>query len=101
MTINIIDPRTDFNVACDKLQVVHSQEIPIEAVREWRRKNTESMTRRCQEVEHVAAIPVLFAHEWMRRDGFDVYDKNVSLRDIIAKIKKEDCHAFLTSGKQF
>ena len=48
---------------------------------------------------HVAAIPTVVVEQWMR-EGFNIFDKNVSAREIVRRLKVADLDAFLTTSKR-
>lgn len=45
-----------------------------------------------------ASVPEAVVDKWMR-EGFNIYDGSVSVKDIVKKLKQEDLTAFLTSNK--
>ena len=48
---------------------------------------------------HVAAIPLIVVEKW-QREGFDIlHDRNISLSEIVLKLKNENLDAFLATEK--
>jgi hypothetical protein len=48
---------------------------------------------------HVAAIPALVVEEWFAA-GFNMFDKNVTLQDILARLRLEDKDRLITTSRK-
>lgn len=59
----------------------------------------ESKKRREKNFMLFASIPVVFVNKWMR-EGFSVFDKNVTFKDIEKKLHAEGLDAFLATNKR-
>ena len=46
----------------------------------------------------VAQIPTIVVEKWMR-EGFDIFSGEHTAAEIVARLKKENLHAFLTTEK--
>lgn len=60
----------------------------------------ESTRKREKNFMHIGSIPVIFVNKW-KREGFDIFDKNVTFRDIARKLREEGLDDFITTAKRF
>lgn len=83
----------------DKATIRRQQEIPA---RFWDRLLE---TKRIQDSKpvgeflQVASIPTLVVEEWFRQ-GFNMFDKNVTVHDILARLRAEDKDKLITTTRQ-
>lgn len=49
---------------------------------------------------HVGSVPVIFINKW-KREGFDIFDKNVKFADIIKRLHAEGLDDFISTNKRF
>ena len=52
-----------------------------------------------QDFYHVASIPVVVVEKWMR-EGFNIYDPNNKIEDIMKRIRAEDMERLLATTRQ-
>lgn len=50
------------------------------------------------EMHKVASIPTVIVEKWMR-EGFNIFDKNISLKDIIRKLNSEDMQNLMATER--
>ncbi len=89
----------DFNDGPDGLIIAHSQEISDDFL-----KRTAHYRNNPRQIEgefmHVCDIPVVFVEKWIR-EGFDILnDRNITIKDIVDRLKREGLEAFLTTPKR-
>lgn len=85
-------------VAPDKIDRKIIQDIPDDFISDLRDERSASNNSRAGEMHRVASVPVALVEQWQAQ-GFNIYDKNVSVKDILARLKRENLTAFLTSNK--
>lgn len=80
------------------LVIKHEQYIPDDFISDLRREREDSLSTPAGEFHRVASIPTGWVDKW-KREGFDIYDKNVTNADIIKRLRKEQLDGFITSNK--
>lgn len=81
----------------DGLFAKHSQDIDQGWLGRLREKRNTLATERCGDMLHVASVPAIFIHKWLR-EGFNAYQ--APLKEVVAKIKAENLDAFLATDKR-
>ena len=89
------DVEWDIGENTDGLFVKKEQFIPDEFLKSNLDARFESKER-AREYHRFASIPVVVVEQWLKQ-GFDVYKE--SPKAIVARLKKENLEAFLTSNK--
>jgi hypothetical protein len=51
------------------------------------------------EFMEVASVPTVVVEIWQRQ-GFDIFDRNITSRDIVNRLKSEGLDAFVTTSKK-
>lgn len=84
-------------VGTDDVEAVRTvQEIPQEFLDKCAQERFASSHGPMGDYHKFASIPVAVVDQWMK-DGFDVYRE--PLKAIVARLKKENLDAFLTSNR--
>lgn len=83
----------------DGLFLKHTQEIPDDYLRELSDARLHTSSNRAGSFHRVASVPVAVVDKW-RREGFDIYAEDVTPRQIIARLSREDLGAFITTTKR-
>lgn len=81
------------------LVVKREQQIPQSFLDRLKVERDASSNQRMGDYHRVASIPTVVVEKWMR-EGFNIWDKNVKAADIVARLKKENLDAFLTTTKR-
>ena len=101
MTVDLIDPtitlKEDDTDA--PLVVKREQQIPQSFLDRLKVERDESSNRPMGDYHRVASIPTVVVEKWMR-EGFNIWDKNVTAAQIVARLKDESLDAFLTTTKR-
>lgn len=79
---------------------VAQQDITDEYKDGLRDERAESTRSRERNFMKVGSVPVIFVNKW-RREGFDIFDKNVTFADISKKCREEGCDDFISTSKRF
>lgn len=93
-----LDLEVDRNMKVTKADVMAHQEIPDEFLRGLRAERDHQDSKFAADDIKVASIPVAVVDHWFR-EGFNIWDKNTTVREIVARLQKEDLTAFLTTSK--
>lgn len=94
----MFDARSNIHGNADGLFVQTSQEISTTLLADLRARYDASATTRMGENHHVAAVPVVVVEKWMR-EGFNIYDSNVTPRDIVRRLRAEHLDHFIVSKR--
>lgn len=88
--IELVD--VDTNLVANRdggLGLLKSQEISSSFFQDLRDDRMASSNSRMGEFHKVASIPTFIVEKWMR-EGFNIFDKNISMKDIIRKLNSDD-----------
>ena len=100
MATELINPEVSFHEDSDeKLVVKKEQQIPQSFLDRLKESRDESANNRMGDYHRVASIPTVVVEKWMR-EGFNIWDKNVTAKEIVARLKLENLDAFLTTTKR-
>jgi len=100
MATELINPEVSFQEDSDeKLVVKKEQQIPQSFLDRLKESRDESANNRMGDYHRVASIPTVVVEKWMR-EGFNIWDKNVTAKEIVARLKLENLDAFLTTTKR-
>lgn len=84
----------------DGLHIRKDQEITDEFLTDLKDRRFDSVGTREGEYMHVASIPVAVIEKWMR-EGFNILnDRNITYKQIVARLKAEGLDAFLATNKR-
>ena len=99
MTTELINPDITFEDDTDNALVVKKEQaIPQSFLDRLKESRDESANNRMGDYHRVASIPTVVVEKWMR-EGFNIWDKNVTAKEIVARLKLENLDAFLTTTK--
>lgn len=99
MTTELINPDITFEDDTDNALVVKKEQaIPQSFLDRLKESRDESSNNRMGDYHRVASIPTVVVEKWMR-EGFNIWDKNVTAKEIVARLKLESLDAFLTTTK--
>ena len=89
---------TDYGADVGGVFRKHTQHISDDFLTRIKEQRNESKNRREGEFMSVAQIPTIVVEQWMR-DGFDIFSGEHSAAEIVARLKRENLQAFLTTEK--
>lgn len=95
--MQLIDQKISLHDTDNGLVIERSQYIDPTYLATLRAQRDASMSTREGEFMRVCSVPVALAEKWLAK-GFDVYRE--SAKAIVARLKAENCEAFLTTNKQ-
>lgn len=99
MTTQLIDPNITFEDDSDNALVVKKEQaIPQSFLDRLKTARDDSSNNKMGDYHRVASIPTVVVEKWMR-EGFNIWDKNVTAKEIVARLKLEHLDYFLTTTK--
>ncbi len=96
--IDLVGVNNDFSEEAGNLVRTDSQHISQSFLDDLKYKRNMSTSQREGEFQHVASIPTIFVEKW-KKEGFDIMDGKVPLKEIIKKLKSENLDGFMATEK--
>jgi hypothetical protein len=93
------DIRLRINPDENRVERKVSQDLPSSFLDRLKDTRTRSANKRMGEFHHVASIPVALVEKW-QAEGFNLYDKNVSVQDVLKRLNSEDLTAFIATSRK-
>ena len=81
------------------LNVAKQQYIPDSFLKGLAEEREASKTNKMGEYHKVASIPVALVEKW-KSEGFDIFDKNNSLQDVLKRLQSQDFHQFIVTSRK-
>lgn len=94
-----VQAHLDVNEADAQLLIKKQQEIPTSFLDRLKAKRDASRNAPMGDLHHVASIPVAIVEKWMS-EGFNIFDRNNSVKDIVARLQSEDMQAFMATERR-
>jgi hypothetical protein len=82
----------------DNLIIRRQQEIPDQFWENAARLKHIQDSKPVGEFLQVATIPEAVVEQWYR-DGFNIFDKNVSIPEVLRRLRAEDLNALITTSR--
>jgi len=82
----------------EQIVVEHSQEITDDFLK-FNKEQRDASSAPAGDYHKVASIPTAIVEKWMR-EGFNIFDENITAAEIVRKLSSEDLGAFLTTTKR-
>lgn len=94
---HLLDAEPSFHDSPDGLIIRKDQTITNDLLN----STAASRANRGREGEFmpVASIPTIVVERWLR-EGFDIFKDGITAHEIVARLRKEDLGAFLTTSKR-
>lgn len=97
--VQLLDADARYRIDTDRFIRKVTQEIPTSFLDDLREKRLRSANAKSGDLHHVARIPTALAEKWMA-EGFNIFDKNVTIAEIVKRLHSEDMAAFMATTKQ-
>jgi hypothetical protein len=81
------------------LVIKQSQEIPEEHLDALRIAKADTIGTPMGELHRVCSVPTNLVEKWMR-EGFNIYDKNVTPQEVLKRLRQEQLDTFITTTKR-
>jgi hypothetical protein len=88
----------DYDILGDFEAIKRTQEITDDFLKD-NKELRDASHNKAGDYHKLASIPTVVVEKWMR-EGFNIFDKNVTAKEILTRLRTEDLHAFLTSDKR-
>lgn len=92
------DVSFQFGADQDGLFTTHTQDIDQTFLDRLREKRNDSAHGPIGDWMHVASVPAIFVHKWLREDGFNAYQ--APIKDVEARLRREGLEGFLATEKR-
>lgn len=93
------DVETHLSYDGDKAVFRRTQDIGNHFLSDLATSRLESSHGRMGDMHHVASIPTGVVEKWMS-EGFNIFDKNVSLPEIIKRLQSEDMMGLMATSRR-
>jgi hypothetical protein len=97
-SVELIDADNKIHVEDDKFVFRRTQDITSSFLDNLAEKRAASRHDKMGDLHHVASIPTVLVERW-KMEGFDIFDKNNSLQDIVRKLQSEDMQNFMATER--
>ena len=94
-----VDVKVQVSDDAKTLNVAKQQYIPDSFLKGLAEEREASKTNKMGEYHKVASIPVALVEKW-KSEGFDIFDKNNSLRDVLNRLQSQDFHQFIATSRK-
>lgn len=96
--VELIDTRNRLLIEDDKAIFRRTQDIDDNFLSNLADSRFESAHAPMGEMHHVASIPTVIVEQWMA-EGFNIFDKNISVGDIIKRLQSLDMNGLMATSK--
>lgn len=96
--VELIDAEARFRIEEDHVVRKMTQDLPDSFLANLRERRDASRNTLTGNFHHVASIPVALAEKW-KLEGFDIFDKNVTIPEILKRLNREDMQALIATSK--
>lgn len=90
----------DKNLRITEAHIETFQDVPDSFLRDLRDRRDLQDQRFAADDVQICSLPASVVDHWFRQ-GFSIWDRNVTPQDIIDRLVREDLTAFLTTSKTF
>jgi hypothetical protein len=99
MTDNFIDADIGLKFDKDTLTRKVTQHIPDSFLDRLKTKRDASRNAPMGNFHHLASIPTAVVEKW-QAEGFNIFDQNVSVQEIMKRLRTEDMQKFFASDRK-
>lgn len=96
--VQFLDAETRLRFENDHMVRKLTQEVP-DSFLDGLRSERDASTAPAGNFHRVASIPVAIVEKWMA-EGFNIFDKNVTVKEIVRRLHREDMTAFMATKKR-
>jgi len=96
--LQISDAENELRFDGDKAVFKRTQDLGTRFMSNLADQRFESTQSRMGEYHHVASIPTAVVENWMA-EGFNIFDKNISIKDIILRLQRLDMDGLMATSK--
>jgi hypothetical protein len=96
--VEMIDTENALKFEGDKAIFKRTQHIDNKLLSNLSDQRFESSHERMGNFHKVASIPTVIVEQWMA-EGFNIFDKNVTTKDILKRLQREDMGGLMATSK--
>lgn len=93
-----VQRRLVINDEADMATIIRQQEVPDDFLRSIADRRHDSLTAPVGDLHYAGSIPAAVVEKWFA-EGFNIFDPNVSLEDIMARLRREDMDRLIGTSK--
>lgn len=93
-----VQRRLIINDDADQATIVRSQEVPDDFLRSIADRRLDSQHAPAGDLHYAGSIPAAVVEKWYA-EGFNIFDPNVSIEDIFARLRREDMERLIGTTK--
>lgn len=93
------DAETDLKIDGDRAVFRRTQDLGNHFLSDLASRRIETSNSRMGDLHHVASIPTVVVEKWMA-EGFNIFDKNITAKDIIKRLQSEDMTGLMATSKR-
>lgn len=97
--IRLTDAENEVKIDGDNAVIKRTQDIGEHFLSDLASKRVETSNKRMGDMHHVASIPTVIVEKWMA-EGFNIFDKNISVQDIVRRLHSEDMTGLMATTKR-
>jgi hypothetical protein len=97
--VELIDVEGRYRVEEDRIVRKLTQEIPDSFLRDIADERHAAQHVATGNFLKVASIPTAVAEQWLA-EGFNIYDQNVGVREILKRLNSQDMQKFIATDKR-
>ena len=94
-----VSHRIEFDDEVKNVAIQRTQELPSSFLDNLAKKRADSVNNKMGDLHHVASIPVALVEKW-KNEGFDIFDKNNTIQDIVSRLHSQDYQAFMATNRR-
>jgi hypothetical protein len=98
-SVSLVDTENAFRVDDENLVIKRTQDLGSHFLSNLASQRIESANSRMGDFHHVAAIPTSVVEQWMA-EGFNIFDKNVELKDVLKRLQSLDMEGLMATSRR-
>lgn len=96
--IGLLDVGNSLMIEDDRAVFKRTQDIGEHFLSDLASQRIDSANASIGDFHHVCSIPVVVIEKWMA-EGFNIYDKNITAKDIIKRLQGQDMTGLMATSK--
>jgi len=97
-SVQLEDAETALRVEGDNAIFRRTQNISSHFLADLADKRFDSRNSPVGDLHHVASLPTVVVEKWMA-EGFNIFDKNITLPEILKRLQREDMERLFATSK--
>lgn len=96
--ITLLDTENEVSFDDDKAVFKRTQNVDDSLLDRIADKRLSTQHSRMGDMHHVASVPTVIVEKWMA-EGFNIFDKNVTIPEILRRLQSEDMQRLIATSK--